>query len=115
MLKLMKVYLKILQIKIQSTSLFQDGSNDFCHNSKLVVTSNTYPNIIVDTGTSRRVDSYKHMSKFVSDKKLVNEKENIYLGNSSFLMEASVNHNYLNAFFEILISYANQYKITISP
>ena len=47
---------------IQSTTLFEDGSNDFKHTSKLVITANTYPNIKIDTGTERRVDSYTHMS-----------------------------------------------------
>ena len=91
---------------IQSTSLFQDGSNDFTHNSKLVFTANTYPNIIVDSGTERRVDSYTHMSKFVKDKDLVDEEKHIYLGNSNFLMNAKKNENYLNAFFDILTEYA---------
>lgn len=91
---------------IQSTSLFQDGSNDFTHNSKLVFTANTYPNIIVDTGTERRVDSYTHMSNFVNDKEMVDEKKNIYLGDKNFLSKAKTNEQYLNAFFKILVEYA---------
>lgn len=91
---------------IQSTSLFQDGSNDFTHNSKLVFTANTYPNIIVDTGTERRVDSYSHMSKFVMKEELVDEKQNIFLGDINYLSKCKSNNNYLNAFFKILVNYA---------
>jgi hypothetical protein len=40
----------------QTTTLYQDGSNDFKHYSKLCMTANTIPNIKIDTGTTRRMD-----------------------------------------------------------
>ena len=91
--------------KIQTTSLYKDGSNDFQHNSKMVFTANTFPNIKIDSGSVRRVDSFTHSSKFVKDETLVDEKKNIYYANLDFLKNASSDEKYLNAFFSILALY----------
>jgi hypothetical protein len=91
--------------KIQTTTLYVDGSNDFQHYSKMVITANTFPNIKIDSGSIRRIDSYTHVSKFVKDISEVNEKNNIYLANKDFLNEKKHNSTYLNAFFYIIADY----------
>lgn len=91
--------------KIQTTTLYADGSNDFQHYSKMVITANTFPNIKIDSGSIRRIDSYTHVSKFVKDISEVNEKNNIYLANKDFLNEKKHNSTYLNAFFYIIADY----------
>ncbi len=48
----------------QTTALYQDGANDFKHFSKLVISANTFPNIKIDTGVARRIDSFTHTSEF---------------------------------------------------
>ena len=91
--------------KIQSTSLYKDGSNDFTHNSKLCSTSNTFPNIKIDTGTVRRINSYTHTSNFVKDRSDVDEKKHHYYADLNFLKDLETDEKYLNAFFNILSSY----------
>ena len=91
--------------KIQTTSLYKDGSNDFTHKSKVCSTSNTFPNIKIDTGTVRRVESYTHTSKFVDNMSDVDEKKHHYLKNLDLQKDAETDEKYLNAFFCILSSY----------
>ena len=71
--------------KIQTTSLYKDGSNDFQHYSKMVFTSNTFPNIKIDSGSVRRVDSFTHTSKFIKDKKSIDESKFIFYADLDFL------------------------------
>ena len=71
----------------------------------MVITANTFPNIKIDSGSIRRIDSYTHVSKFVKDISEVNEKNNIYLANKDFLNEKKHNSTYLNAFFYIIADY----------
>lgn len=94
---------------IQSTTLYQDGSNDFHHYSKMIFTSNTMPKLIPDTGMIRRIDALQHNSEFVDKQEDVNESKNIYLKNKDFLLQASMDEEYLNAFFHILVEYATGY------
>jgi len=94
---------------IQSTTLYQDGSNDFHHFSKMVFTSNTMPKLIPDTGMIRRIDALQHNSEFVDKQEDVNESKNIYLKNKNFLAQAANDEEYLNSFFYILVEYATGY------
>ena len=91
--------------KIQTTTLYSDGSNDFQHYSKIVITANTFPNIKIDSGSVRRIDSFTHTSNFVKDKSQVNESKHIYLANKHYLEECGNNIKYLNAFFYLLAEY----------
>ena len=95
--------------KIQTTSLFQDGSNNFEHYSKLIFTCNTYPNIKIDSGSERRVDSYTHGSFFCKKIDEVDESKNIYLGDLNFLNKMAEDTEYLNAFFTILAEYGHNW------
>lgn len=90
---------------IQTTSLYKDGSNDFKHHSKIIITANTFPNIKVDSGTVRRIDSFNHQSHFVKVQSEVDENNNIYLANLDFLKSCKKDFDYLNAFFSIIALY----------
>ncbi len=91
--------------KIQTTSLYKDGANDFRHYSKMVFTSNTFPNIKIDSGSVRRVDSYTHQSKFTKDTSIVDESKNIFLRDDNLLTKMSKCDKSKNAFFSILAEY----------
>ena len=91
--------------KIQTTSLYKDGSNDFQHYSKMVFTANTFPNIKIDSGTVRRVDSFTHTSKFTKIPSEVNHKQHIYQDDIDFKKKIEKDEKYLNSFFYILSTY----------
>jgi hypothetical protein len=69
------------------------------------MTANTIPNIKIDTGTTRRMDSFTHHSEFTKDINKVDEKNNIYLANIDFLKQIETDNKYLNAFCNILFEY----------
>lgn len=92
--------------KIQTTSLYKDGANDFKHHSKMVFTLNTMLKMKTDSGSQRRIDSYTHMSNFVDNIKDVDESKNIYLKNKNFISDIENDIEYVNAFFHILTDYA---------
>jgi phage/plasmid-associated DNA primase len=60
---------KFIDGEIQTTKLYKDKSYNFSHYSKPIITANTFPNINIDSGTSRRLIGYTHKSLFVEDKK----------------------------------------------
>ena len=94
---------------IQTTSLYKDGSNDFKHHSKIVITANTFPSIKIDSATVRRTDAFTHTSKFTRDPSEVDESKNIYLANTNYLNDCLKDEAYLNAFFLILTNYAHNW------
>jgi hypothetical protein len=97
--------------KISSTSLYVDGTNQVTHYSKIAITSNTFPNIKIDSGTKRRIDSVTHKSKFIKRSDIeaglekIDETNHIYEGNENLLLELEKDEDYLNAFFFILSEY----------
>jgi len=90
---------------ITTVSLYKDGVNNFKHLAKLVFTANTFPNIVIDTGTTRRIESFTHSSEFTLDPKLVNESNHIYLADKNLIDEFESNDELKNALFEILAEY----------
>ncbi|CAN0242324.1 unnamed protein product, partial [Ectocarpus fasciculatus] len=94
---------------LQSTSLYKDGLNNFKHFCKLIFTANTFPRIIIDGGTVRRIEAYEHQSLFVDALKSVNEEKNIYLKNTALITELEGNDNYKNAFFYIIAKYSHEW------
>ena len=94
---------------LQSTSLYKDGLNNFKHFCKLVFTSNTFPRIIIDGGTQRRIEAYELQALFVDDVNKVNEEKNIFLKDKSFLQKYEKDEKYQNAFFKILGDYCCEY------
>lgn len=94
---------------LQTTTLYRDGLNNFSHFAKLIFTANTFPRLIMDGGTVRRIEAYECMSKFVDEPEEVNEEENIYLKDKKFLDEFENNVEYQNAFFYILAKYCKEW------
>lgn len=95
--------------QLQTTSLYQDGCNNFNHYSKLVFTANNFPNIKMDSGVTRRIESYEHKSKFTKNKKEVDEKNHVYLDDDTLTDSFHNDNNMLNTFFSILAEYAHEY------
>ena len=79
---------------IQATVLYKDGSNDFKHNTKCVFASNIFPNIKIDSGTQRRINSFEHKSKFVDNPKDVNESNGICLKDKLLLTNLENNDKF---------------------
>lgn len=90
--------------KLQSTKLYEDGQFNFPHYGKCFVTANTMPNIKIDSGVSRRFIGYTHTAKFVNDKDLVDEENNVH-SVDKFFIESIIKMNYLNAWVDILCEY----------
>ena len=93
---------------LQTTKLYEDGQFNFKHYGKCFITANTMPNIKIDTGVKRRFIGYTHLSKFVDNKKEVDEINNVYLKNKLFV-EDIIRMNLLNAFFDILCKYCKKW------
>ena len=91
----------------QTTKLYEDGCSTFVHQSCITATANTMPQIIIDTGTSRRINSYEHKSKFTSNISEVNEELNIYLKDKDLLQKIKEKNLQL-AWFHILAEYSKK-------
>ena len=94
---------------ITTVSLYKDGSNDFYHHSKLCIISNDMPDIKIDTGTLRRIESFQYNTKFVDDEKDVDEEKHIFLKNTDIINDFKQSKEQQNAFFEILAEYGHDY------
>jgi phage/plasmid-associated DNA primase len=93
---------------IKGKLLYKNGIHQFEHNGLPVFTANQLPNIKMDSGVKRRFRGCNHLSKFVSDPKLVNESKNIYLKDRDFL-DNIVQDELLDAWIDILAQYANKW------
>jgi hypothetical protein len=87
--------------QLQTTQLYKDGQSSFRHYSIPIFTSNNMPNLKVDSGIIRRLNSYTHKSKFVDDADEVDESNHIYLKDSNLLQKLK-DQNLLDAWFDIL-------------
>jgi hypothetical protein len=92
--------------------LYAEGSHDFKHFSITVFTANNMPNINVDGGVTRRIRSYEHQSKFIDNKKEVNEKENVFLSDKDFKTNFDNSIEMKLAFFDIIAEYAFEWLKT---
>jgi len=102
------LFKSFIEGKCSTTRLYHDGACEFNHKSKIIGTSNGMPNIIIDSGTKRRIKAFTHKSKFVDDIKDVNEEKNIYLKNKS-LLDDIISHQLLDTWIDILVEKANNY------
>jgi hypothetical protein len=95
--------------KIKTTELYKDGQliiEIFC---KAVVSANTNPNLIMDTGVTRRIEAFTHKSKFVDNEKDVDEEKNIYLKDEKLKEKLQKDINLKCAWFDILLDYCQLY------
>jgi hypothetical protein len=89
---------------LQSTLLYKDGQYNFKHHSRCITTANTMPQIIVESGTTRRIVSYTHQSSFIENEKLVDKSKNIYLLDKHIINNMR-DMNLFEAWFDILVEY----------
>lgn len=94
---------------LQTTSLYKDGLNNFKHYCKLIFTSNSFPNINIDSGISRRIEACELGSLFVDNENDVDEDNHIYLKNIKLLDKFENNVMYQNGFFKILTRYCKDW------
>ena len=98
---------------VKTSKLYQDGSHTVEIHSKLICTSNAMPNILIDSGSSRRLIAYEHVSEFVDDQNKVDHSKNIYKKDKSLLDK--LDSEMLNAWFDILVSYCVEWMDGKAP
>lgn len=91
-----------------TTKLYEEGSRAFNHKSKIVATSNEFPNIQIDTGVTRRIKAYTHTSKFVEDESEVDKSKNIYLKVKD-LIDDITKQGLLDVWIDILVDQSFKY------
>lgn len=99
------LFKQICEGQVQTTSLFQEGQNVIKFNALLVITSNDFPNIKIDTGVVRRIKSLEHQSLFTTDKSKVDEENNVYHANTKLLEMIENDEELQNAFVEMICEY----------
>ena len=102
------LFKKFCEGVLKTTKLYHDGEFTVTHNSKCIFTANTMPNIIIDSGTKRRMEVYQHQSDFTELKELVDEENHVYLVVKE-LEKTMEKAGLLNAFFDILVINALKY------
>ena len=95
--------------KMNTTKLYQEESHKGTHGSKLITTSNTIPNFIVDSGMIRRIDAYEQKSTFVDDPKIVNESKLVFLKDKLLKQRIADSTELKCAWIDILASHAYTY------
>jgi len=93
----------------QTVRLFSDGCFTFNHHSCITATANTMPQIIIDSGTSRRIKSYTHKFKFTYNKDEVNEELHVYAEDKDILDNTIKKQKLQLPWFHILAEYAKQW------
>ena len=99
---------QVVEGKLETTKLYEDGSKDVTHMSKIFFTSNTFPNIQIETATVRRINSYTTTSEFTHDLSKVDHNKRVYLRDDN-LLDKIKEMDLLNAWFDILAEYANKW------
>lgn len=103
------MFKKFVEGVLQTNKLYKEGNHDFPHYSKLFGTANTMPIIPIDSGTERRIQGYTTMSEFTDDKNKVDESKHIYLKDSNMIENFKKDEDLMNAWFDILVSYAHRW------
>jgi len=93
---------------LQSTMLYKDGQFNFKHYSRCITTANTMPQIIIESGTTRRIVSYTHKSSFTEKKSEVDESKHIYLLDKDIINNIK-EKQLLDAWFDILVDYCHKW------
>ena len=98
--------------KMNTTRLYTENSHKGSHNSKLITTSNTIPNFIVDSGMIRRIDAYEQKAKFVDDATKVNESMGIFLKDIKLKKKIQSSIEHKCAWVDILAKHAQKYLVS---
>ena len=102
------MFKKFAEGSIQCTLLYENGSHDFKHQSKIILTSQRIPNINMDTGVIRRLLGYEPKSNFTDNKDDVDEKNHIYAKEKDLHLVLK-QKGLLSAWIDILITYCQTY------
>ena len=102
--------LTVLRISIGMTTFI--GFNTINHKAKVIMTANSIPNIMIDSGISSRIIAYDHISEFVNNSKFVDIKNNKYLGNKLLIENIENNNNLKNAIIDILLDHCRLWMET---
>lgn len=101
---------------VKTTKLWKDGSYTVKLLCKLFFTSNHMPNLVIDSGSRRRILAYFHQTRFVDGiEEKVDHSKNMHLKNAHLLAELTKHEGILNAFFDILIKYCIDWKNNKAP
>jgi hypothetical protein len=69
------IFKKLCEGRMKGKLLYKDCSHEFKYYGLPIFTSNTMPNINVDSGVKRRFRCYNHTSEFTIDKVKLDEIE----------------------------------------
>ena len=103
------LFKSFIEGKCSTTALYKEESKNFTHKSKVISTSQTFPNLQIDSGTQRRIKAFTHSSKFTDNKDEVDETKNIYLKNKDLMNDLKDDKKILNAWIDILCESAKRY------
>lgn len=103
------IFKNFVEGKCNTTKLYKENSHTFTHKSKVISTSQTFPNLQIDSGTSRRIKAYNNKTHFTENPEEVDESKHIYLKDKTLLLKIANDNDVLNAWIDILIDYASRY------
>ena len=89
---------------LQTTKLYEDGQQNFEHHSRCITTANTMPQIIVESGTTRRMLACTHHSKFVDKSGDEDKKKHVYVKDRD-IIDKITTQGLLDAWFDMLTEY----------
>lgn len=90
---------------VKTTRLYHDGTQTINLKCKGLFTTNHIPNIIINSGSQRRINSFEHKSKF-SDEVQVDDWKKLHFKKDKYLLEKIRESNdLLNAIIDILTKY----------
>eukprot|EP01038_Epipyxis_sp_PR26KG_P017232 gene17232-23756_t len=102
------IFKQFCEGKMRGKLLYENGIHDFEHNGLPIFTSNSMPNINMDSGIERRILCYNHTAEFTSDITKVNETNNVYHLDLD-VIENIESEGLLNTWIDILSKYANKW------
>lgn len=94
--------------KMMAHRLYQNDEHKVEHHALPIITCNTIPNMNIDTGSYRCIESYYPISKFEPDELKVDESKHIYKVNDNLLQDWDT-PEFLNAWTDIMAEYASRF------
>lgn len=104
------LFKKFCEGKLQTTRLYVDGSHDVIHKSKAIFTANEMPNMLLDSGSIRRILAFEHKSEFVDDKTKVDHSKLIFHKDRSLITSLQNDDDFNNAVVDMIIENCIRYN-----
>jgi len=101
-----ELFKNFIEGKVTCTMLYENGSQDMMHHSKIIGAGNSLPNIMVDTGTARRIKGNELISRFTENENEVDESKHIYLKDETLLRQINESDDLKNAWISIIVNEA---------